>query len=341
MERPEFLARSFLYYSRAGFDGVICVGDSSGSENRRKNADVAARFSKSLNIKLTHYPNPPYLHDGMVVKELLDTVTTKYAVFSGDDDFIIPSSLARCADFLDRHSDYGGAQGARVEIFVENDSLYGKIEGSRYIYPPAIDDGCPLTRWKNYIKSGISIQYSLQRTENLRKAYSSVPAVPCRYLGPELLPCGILAVEGKIKNMDSLHVIFHRKHGKINQQNNIYDVVASPEWAASAAAAKKAVCDALSGAGFHSMPPERVSTVYDGLFRRFLRLRFWWESDSIFSGKTLKRARPLFKFIRNAVQPRELRAAGGRFTLKSLLSQSSPYHADFLPVHELLKNGPA
>ena len=92
MNRHEFLARALKYYESVGFDGHIIIGDSSEGECWKKNMDLVTA-TKQLNITYRSYSNPPYLHDGMCVKKMNEEIPTKYAVFHGDDDLLIPSAL--------------------------------------------------------------------------------------------------------------------------------------------------------------------------------------------------------------------------------------------------------
>ena len=48
---------------------------------------------------------------------LAEKVKEKYCAYIGDDDFFIPSSLTKCANFLEENKDYISACGA-MQLFL-------------------------------------------------------------------------------------------------------------------------------------------------------------------------------------------------------------------------------
>ena len=53
---------------------------------------------------------------------------TNYCAYHGDDDFFIPESLSKCAEFLDSNSEYTSAQGRAFSFALDRDGPYGKLE---------------------------------------------------------------------------------------------------------------------------------------------------------------------------------------------------------------------
>ena len=106
MNRPDFLVRALRYYAKVGFDGYICIGDSSDTQHVEKTKHAIQLFEKKINIIYRYFPSPPYTHNGMVIKELIELAPTAFAVFSGDDDFLVPRGLEKCVVFLNNNPEY-------------------------------------------------------------------------------------------------------------------------------------------------------------------------------------------------------------------------------------------
>ena len=96
--RPERLRRLLGYYSGCGLR--ILVPDSS---DQCYNGDVS-----SPDVTYIHRPG---LHFLLKIKEILPLISTDYVLYCADDDFIVPSAIARMVEFLDDNPDYSIAQG--------------------------------------------------------------------------------------------------------------------------------------------------------------------------------------------------------------------------------------
>ena len=106
MNRSDFLVRQLGYYRDVGFQGCICIGDSSDTVHVERTKRALKAFQGKLNIVYREYP---HLNDAECLKQLLDLVVTPYAAFVADDDFLVPAALEQCARFLDNHPDYSAA----------------------------------------------------------------------------------------------------------------------------------------------------------------------------------------------------------------------------------------
>ena len=217
--RSDYLARALYYYYKAGFQGKIYIGDSSNDEHAEKNEHLIDSLKDKLKIIYRYFPNPPYLNEGMCVKTLTEIADTPYAVCSGDDDFLIPAGLERCVEFLENHPDYTAAHGFRANISLGNDGVFGKII-SGCIFPGHImESEIASERWIAYIREPLSTQYYVHRMEAWRRMYRDVDSVPIRYFGPELLPCSLSVIMGKIKRLDCLTTVFQKgTHNTSNWQ---------------------------------------------------------------------------------------------------------------------------
>lgn len=115
-DRPFLLSKTLSYYELMGCRYPIMIGDASEPDGYRQNQLVIRRHERRLEI--THCRLPPGFPTHPSIVELLQKVVTPYSVFSGDDDFLVPSHLQKCVDFLDAHPDCSFARGTEVRVYV-------------------------------------------------------------------------------------------------------------------------------------------------------------------------------------------------------------------------------
>jgi len=232
LNRSDFLIRALHYYSNVGFRGYICIGDSSNEQHSEKNKYVIQALKDKINIIYRTFPNPPYIHVGMVMKELIKLAPTPYAVYAGDDDFVIPKGLERCVTFLENHPEYTAAHGIRVAVRLKSSGAFGNLESANFVPQPILEHETATERWVGYMRNAISTQYSVHRTETWRRMYRNVASVPIQYLGPELLPCSMSSILGKIKGLDCLSVVFQQNENRyLNwDKQSMYYLINQPDW---------------------------------------------------------------------------------------------------------------
>lgn len=238
LDRPHFLLRALEYYEKIYFKGQIIIGDSSAPEHTAK---IKAFIDGSgLNIKYMYFPVKDFKHDGECMKVMIEEVTCDYAVYQGDDDFLVPAGLQACIEFLEDNPDYSAAYGIRANLYFDGDK-----PSSAYLQvAPEFDKDSPAERWGQYMSTGLSTQNYVHHIDTWKAMYEHVDCVPSRYLGPELLPCGMTAILGKTKHVKCLHYVFHKDApdrqvdwGKFT----FMDLVNAPEWSPSVDVLKSAL----------------------------------------------------------------------------------------------------
>lgn len=106
-KRTQYLYRILSYYSSfKKFDFTILVLDSSP-----KNFHKDASFDKFYNKKIIFYNFDPKITFWSKISKSAKFIKTKYCVLIPDDDFLIPKSLNKCVDFLEKNKDYVSAHG--------------------------------------------------------------------------------------------------------------------------------------------------------------------------------------------------------------------------------------
>ncbi len=247
INRHEYLGRALEYYRTMKFDGCIFIGDSSTGQQLQKNKDLVSN-EKSLNIIYRVYPNPPHLHDGMVVQKMSEEVSTKYVAQTGDDDFVVVPNIQKCIDFLENNPDFIGAHGSRVALKLRDDEPYGDIiEYGKWPEQNWIEDNA-LDRWIYYNRNALSSQAWVVYRDNWKKVYAKSDQIPCRYLGPEYLPCSIQAILGKAKELDFLTLVCQvgYLHQIFNfEKHPIFDLICSDLWSPSIKVVKETIINTI------------------------------------------------------------------------------------------------
>lgn len=98
-DRHPLLQRAINYYHSLEFNIIICDGSSKPF------------FENSNPMPGLHYLHMPNIRASNRALAALERVKTKFTIFSSDDDFLIPSSVAKGVAFLSENIDYVGVQG--------------------------------------------------------------------------------------------------------------------------------------------------------------------------------------------------------------------------------------
>jgi len=247
LDRPDYLKRTLKYYALAGFQGNIIIGDSSKEINAALNRRAVEMLKGSLNIDYMYCSNPPYLHDGMCMKAMVDATRTPYVIYCGDDDFLIPTGLEKCVQFLDAYPSFSAAHGVRINLCLDGNTPWGKPVSASLFSGTNYMNESPTGRLVTYLRTGFSIQYHLHRVEVWKQMYREADQVPSRYLGPELLPCCLSALLGKTMRIDTLSTVFQRNHNQIFSwdMTSLFDLMNAPEWSPSVRTIQKSIEEAL------------------------------------------------------------------------------------------------
>jgi len=108
-ERYPHLKRLLNYYNTYGLEMNIVVLDS----NMDKSVDDELReLLNKENITWKKYENGNFYEK---IENGIQCIKTKYSVLCPVDDFIVPSALVKCIEFLENHPDYLCAQGLFIK----------------------------------------------------------------------------------------------------------------------------------------------------------------------------------------------------------------------------------
>jgi glycosyltransferase domain-containing protein len=346
LNRSEFLIRALRYYHTIGFTGALCIGDSSNDEHTARIKNTIEQYQDRLRIVYQYFPSPPYTNDALCLKELIELAPSPYAAYSGDDDFLIPSTLEKCAQFLDTHPDYSAVNGVSVAVHIEDTNAYGNVVSADYIGKHQLESDKATERWIGYMRQSISTQYYVHRIETWRKMYEYVPTVPLRYLGPELLPCSFSAILGKITEIDSLACVF-QANDPANKNfgwytHSMYELLTHPNWTTAARAMRESIVQALVEQD--ALSSAEAQKIFDQEFWRHLLFMLEWHyrlhhAEPLNVYDALKRKTWL---VNGYMRLKQLFAGKDHrpISLATLLKPSSPYHADFMPIYDIITAPP-
>lgn len=348
MNRSDFLIRMLRYYDDIGFEGCICIGDSSNDQHIEKTKHAIKILKNKIRIIYRNFPKPPYIHNGMVIKALIEIAPTPYAVFAGDDDFLIPNGLEKCIAFLDVHPEYSAAHGIRVAVRLKSSGAFGELKSANFAPQPILEHETAAERWAGYLRNAVTTQYSVHRTETWRRMYRDVASIAIHYFGPEILPCSMSSILGKIKGLDCLSIVIQQSENRIFDWNkqSMYQLINQLDWFTSLRTLRNCIIDALVQKD--DISNKKAQEIVDReLWHHILSFLQWQyhkkynEFGSRDRIKDILRRVPgliaLNRAIRKPPSENDLeRKYKNRISLDFLLNPSSPFYADFIQVYHVI-----
>jgi glycosyltransferase domain-containing protein len=334
--RSDAIIRLLRYYKEIGFEGCICIGDSSSPENVERTKRVIETFEGQFTLVYKEYPN---LNTTECIKRLLDFVYSPYVSIISDDDFLIPNSINKCAKFLDEHPDYACAHGTWAIIRLDTNGLYGNriVDCSSY-YSPDVEAESASQRLFYYFRHYFTTIYSVHRTENFRVMWRDI--LKDNIFGSELLPSCLSYVLGKVKHLDCLHVVA-TTHGE--QKNWLRGVnwVTNPEWYSSYLVFFDTLAKTLALQDKISIEEAQkvIKPEVDSMIRELCSC-----TDSLSPNVSLENRHSHWiqvgRKIPGAQRIWQFLHSFSGFSLSAMLRSSSPYHSDFMPVYKILTTPP-
>ena len=352
LNRSDFLIRALHYYSKVGFKGCICIGDSSNVQHVKKTKHAIQILRNKIKIIYHNFPDPSYIHDGMVMKELIELAPTPYVAGAADDDFLIPNGIEKCIAFLEDHPEYSAAHGIRVNVRLKSSGAFGELESANFIPQPILELETATERWIGYMKSGISTGPSAYRTETWRRMYRYATSMPTRYFGSELLPCGLSSIFGKIKGLDCLTYVLQRHENRYSKwdKQSMYNLMTQKDWFISFKIMRDCIIEELIRQD--DIDKKEAQEIVDReLWHHILSFLQWQyhkkhnEFGSRDRIKDILRRVPgliaLNRLIRKNPSENSLsRKYKNRISLDFLLNPSSPFYNDFIVVYQSIVTPP-
>lgn len=366
LNRPDFVVRALNYYADVGFEGYICLGDSSGPEHVAKIKDEIAALEGRLKVIYRDCPRPSALKrdpmgtpsEAECVKHLADIAPTEYAALSPDDDFLVPAGLDTCVEFLEANPDYSGAHGVRIDFELKEPGPTGDVERVYFVNQPTLVADSPVTRWREYMRRAVSPLYSVMSIATWRAIFEDGETVPMRYLGSELLQGGRLVISGKVAELECLTTVHQDNDDRVWgwETQSMYSLLVHPHWTRAVGGLRSRLAEAIVvSAGMETKEAQRA---VDEELWRHIHSSLGWQMKSLRSTgrgdadtqKPRVRMRAINWALSLTLVRKSLRRLLGRLApfslhrpveLESMLSPGHPFHDDFSPIYRAIAGGVA
>ena len=195
LNRPQFVIRQLRYLAQAGFGGRVLIGDGSeapvAAPLRAEVAGLGGRLAVA-------YDNWPGLSDIATLKRLAQAVETPFTAYAGDDDFLVPSAMARCVAFLEKSPAYVAASGRGYAFEIGGEGLYGKMTLRGRYELPLLEQGRAAERVRAHLENYSVGLFCVHRTQAWQTMWRDVDESGDRSFMGELVPCCVAPALGKI-----------------------------------------------------------------------------------------------------------------------------------------------
>ena len=344
-DRSVFLIRQLCYYASVNCPYTIYIGDGSKVEHSNKIQSAVKKLKDKIKIVYVHYPDRndnEGKHNSVVcMKELMGMVGEKYVVYVGDDDFLVPNSLGKCAEFLEVHPEYRSVQGKGMKF----EYIKGKSDGTLHLscgpYRGLKDaeSECAGERLRQFLGDYWVPMFSLHRTQEFYEDYKNADLL--LNMGfTEIMPNCLTIIRGKSKSINCFYLVRQSGHAeRWIWANNHLDWISKPSWQPSYEIFYNEITQAL--AVEMGVSEEEASVVAKKAFGKYL-VKLALKEKILENNSCLSRAKGMAKRIPgmnemyNIIQSR-IPCLREEMKLQALLLSSSPYNQEFMPLFKLMK----
>ena len=345
-DRSEFVERLLKYYASVKSPHTLYIGDGSQGFHLEQAKEAIARFSE--HVSAVHFSWPD-LSPHETYTRLAEEASETYCAFLGDDDFLVPESLTKCAKFLGNNTDFRTAQGRALIFTLQKADVYGPFDGHGGIYWDRKESHWETARERmfQFASGGYWVlHFSVHRRKEFVADSSIARASEDRGFS-ELINNFVFIGRGKSKFIDCLY-LFRQTHESRNSLPTSYDWIIGEKWNKSVQEMTAAVEDVL--VEVDSLTRDEARAVARNIVLIFVKRSIKVASSragvsptvSVVEKKKafLRRLRSVPTIVKIArtleVGFGPLIARFGRLTVPAMKQPSSPYHKDFMPVFRLL-----
>lgn len=206
--RTIYLKRILDYYQVSGKGFNFIIADSSNPKNKAQNRKLIKQYS-SLNILyIDKFSERVQQHTKF--GEMVKYAKSKYCVFCADDDFVVPSGIDECVNFLEKNPDYSGAHGSYIGFYLHKNILgtYSFWWQFRYFHH-SISAPYPIDRLTDHLKDFTLVLWAVRRTNVVKACYKEFLKTQIDpYLNiifGEMLPDLLTVIYGKVKRLNTFY----------------------------------------------------------------------------------------------------------------------------------------
>ena len=338
MNRSEFLVRQLRYYASMKSPHPVYIGDAGNQEHRERLERAVDELQNQIKI---HYHHWPKLNDRKTIKRLGELTKEDYCAFTGDDDFLIPDSLSKCAEFLEKNPDYRTAQGKGAVFSLEATGPYGAFSGlgpygtkNESLYNTASE------RITHFAQNYWVPQFSVHRREEYVEDNQIYSTITDSSFG-EIFHCFTFISKGKSKLIDCLYLI-RQGHDDRYVQPTIIDKVLHPDWQLTFQLLLDSVSDTVVKEDRVSLDEAKVivKKVFSTYFEKAIKKRYGRKINCQQVIRKWIKSFWIMKIVLNntRIVRSKFTAKTGEMLLSSVLDKSSPYNKDFMPIYDLITN---
>ncbi len=227
--RSDFVIRQLEYYAAQNSPHPVYIADASDKDDALKTQKAIERLKGRLKVIYKWYPWSETMNQSDIHCAIISLIKEKYGASIGDDDYFIPDSLTKCAEFLEKNPDYASASGYAVSCYIQDNGTYGKID---YIadYPrKQVEFPTASERLVKFFEEYYTSGFYVHRMEPMRRYWTLAKDIPDFSLSTEIVHSALLVSKGKAKIVDCLSLIrqIHNRHVKVS---NTYDWIMSDKW---------------------------------------------------------------------------------------------------------------
>ena len=243
MNRSEFVIRQLNYYAQVGCHHTIYIVDSSPTDEFNKTASYIKNLGDKVNVTHKYFPpGPGHL------EFLYSLVEENYLCFCGDDDYQIPDTLTKCAQFLNNNPDYESACGVSVTFRLKWNGQYepyGELDRLADYPRYSVEFNTAAERLKYFFNNYFTSLVSVSRTESIKRNHKNTLEIKDLVIRDEILQCCSTLAAGKSKVIDSLGFI-HQIHDQMAYHlPDLYDWITGDKWLESIGILEKRIVKEL------------------------------------------------------------------------------------------------
>lgn len=200
-DRVEILFNTLKFYKNFNYNGSILIFDSSSSKNSNILKKKISKINLGFKLEIVNILALPF----GTISIMREKIKTKYLVFSGDDDYFIPSNLIYFVYYLDNNKSFFGVNGYAVQLSKsDNKKIFQDIQP--YFLKESIEEKAVL-RLKSLLQDYKVPLFSIVKTKDFKKLIKLIPTgskankLP-RMIVDEILVSCLYVMSGKIKFLE-------------------------------------------------------------------------------------------------------------------------------------------
>lgn len=341
--RSEHVIRLISYYSNLNSSHTLYIGDSSDSFHAQQILHAIEKVRNKIKIVYKAYPG---LNTRATQKELIGITKEQFCAYCADDDWLIPDSLNKCAEFLVNSPDYRVARGKAIGCVILKPDVNWEIKS---IFPywegknknDDIED--PIKRFMSFFLDHYWVsEFAVHRTQEFYEDHENTEKYIIQNNDNAIgeLMTGLLTIlRGKSKFIDCLYLV-RGIHESQYKGLDPFDCITSPSWYTNYQVIKNTVVNALVQKG--ELDKSKAADMFKEHYKKRL-------SRNMQSGGTPMKVGQIRKNLKTMIRGditvktinkifAKIPSQQKKLSLYALLASSSPYHNDFMPVYNSINH---